>query len=348
MSKDSLKSTWRTGDKSKWTHHHHIIDKINAYPTNLDEPIPVHKKTDPIPYLGQTSQHAWVLVYTLLPIALHQAWLTFTGIPFNGFAAANYYFLAWNLVIIREVHILRRLGHKYGFLDGDVAERDGIPDVGVPRIAASLYKTTGTRIAMAAYLTYSSAVSPLQILSNWQWWGWLALEIGLYPLVIDFWFYLYHRAMHDIGPLWKFHRTHHLSKHPNPLLSAYADHEQEFFDMVVIPMLTYFTLKTMGVPIGFYDWFICHQYVSYTEVWGHCGIRVYLSPPSTFNPILTALDAEIIIEDHDLHHRKGYRKSHNYGKQTRVWDRLFGTTHKRIECVPENIDYVNQATIPIF
>jgi hypothetical protein len=37
--------------------------------------------------------------------------------------------------------------------------------------------------------------------------------------------------------LWKYHRTHHLTKHPNPLLTLYADTEQEFFDILgVVPV----------------------------------------------------------------------------------------------------------------
>ena len=34
---------------------------------------------------------------------------------------------------IQEVRILRRLGHKFGFLDGDKHARDEVPDVGVSR-----------------------------------------------------------------------------------------------------------------------------------------------------------------------------------------------------------------------
>ena len=281
---------------------------MNAYPTDLNQPIPVHQKTDKIPYLGQFSQHVWVLFYALLPVAIQQIWLSFTGIQFNGFAVFNFYFMAFNLIVLKEVHILRRLAHKHGFLDGDVAERDGIPDVGVPRIAASLYKTTGSRIAMATWLTYNRNEAPLDVMSSWQWWAWLALEVGLYGVVLDFWFYWYHRAMHELGPLWKYHRTHHLTKHPNPLLAAYADHEQEFFDMVGVPFMTYITLRAMGVSLGFYDWWICHQFIAYTEVWGHCGIRVHLTPPTPFKKLLEAFDAELVVEDHDLHHRKGWRK----------------------------------------
>ncbi len=35
-------------------------------------------------------------------------------------------------------------------------------------------------------------------------------------------------------------------------------------------------------------------------------------------------------EDHDAHHRHG-RAGLNYGKQSRVWDRIFGTAAEREE-----------------
>ena len=58
-------------------------------------------------------------------------------------------------------------------------------------------------------------------------------------------------------------------------------------------------------------------------------------------------DAELTTEDHDLHHRKGYRKSTNYGKQTRLWDVVFGTKGERIEAKVENVDYGNSIDFPL-
>jgi sterol desaturase/sphingolipid hydroxylase (fatty acid hydroxylase superfamily) len=106
-------------------------------------------------------------------------------------------------------------------------------------------------------------------------------------------------------------------------------------------------MQALGIPLDFYSWWICHQYVAFTEVWGHSGLRVYLTTPSTLSWLLQLLRAEIVVEDHDLHHRRGWRKSHNYGKQTRVWDRLFGTTTDRIESLPSNTDYDHVAHMPI-
>jgi sterol desaturase/sphingolipid hydroxylase (fatty acid hydroxylase superfamily) len=37
------------------------------------------------------------------------------------------------------------------------------------------------------------------------------------------------------------------------------------------------------------------------------------------------------------------RRTQNYGKQTRLWDKIFGTSRSRIESFEENIDFVNVA-----
>ena len=343
-----MRSTWRRADREQWTTHHWLIELLNAHPVDLDKPIPVHAKNDKIPYLPQWSQHLWVLFYAFIPLALHQAWYTFGFGPIGRIGAFSLYFMAFNVIVIREVRMLRLLGHKYGFLDGDKHERDGVPDIGVGRVAASLYKTTGSRLLMAVLLSYNPEEPPALVLADWKWWLCACGEVGLYSIVLDFFFYSYHRALHETDFLWKYHRTHHLTKHPNSLLSAYADHEQEFFDMVGVPFMTYLSFRAMGLPLGFYEWWICHQYVAFTEVWGHSGLRVHLTAPSTLNWLLRMFDADIAVEDHDLHHRNGWRKSHNYGKQTRLWDRAFGTCRDRIESVPDNIDYLNQARMPIF
>ncbi|KAJ9248410.1 hypothetical protein DTO195F2_8855 [Paecilomyces variotii] len=340
--KDSMKSTWTTWPREQWNYHHKILDFLDIYPVDPKTEVPVHSKEEKIPYFNEWSVHLWILFHAAIPLVLHQLCTSYTGHIFSPITAFNLYFMAFNIIVVHEARILRRLGHAYGFLDGDKHERDGIPDVGVAKVAKSLYKTTGSRLIAAVYLTYKPGELPIDMH-----WKWLFLEIGLYGVVLDFWFYWYHRLMHDVGGLWKYHRTHHLTKHPNSLLAAYADHEQEFFDMVGVPLMTYFTLKFMGLPMGFYEWWVCHQYIAFTEVLGHSGIRVYAPAASTFTWLLQYFDAEIIVEDHDLHHRKGWRKSHNYGKQTRVWDRLFGTCHDRIESARDNIDYEKPVSIPL-
>ena len=53
--------------------------------------------------------------------------------------------------------------------------------------------------------------------------------------------------------------------------------------------------------------------------------------------LASIFNLELIIEDHDLHHRRGYRTSGNYGKQSLIWDNLFGTVLPREECTKNSL-----------
>ncbi|KAJ4165765.1 hypothetical protein LMH87_007384 [Akanthomyces muscarius] len=346
---DSMKSTWRTWDRKKWNQHHFILNFVKAHPYDLDKPVPVHAKTDKIPYLNQLSVQIWLVYHSMIPLVIHQMWLSFsTYQTMHWTVALSLYIVAFNLTFIHEVNAIRRLAHQYGFLDGDEHDRDGVPDVGVHRVTESAPRLTVARMVMVMYFSYDAAAAPLDVLTSARWWLWLAAEIGLYSMALDFWFYWYHRAMHDVPFLWKFHRKHHLTKHPNSMLSAYSDDVQELFDMAVIPLLGYLTLCVFGLKLGFFEWYICHQYVAFSEVWGHSGLRIHFTPPLPWYALLHLLEVEGVTEDHDLHHRYGYRKSNNYSKQSRLWDKVFGTARGRIESVEENVDYVNQAQMPFF
>ena len=345
--KDSIKSTWwRQGsDRSKWSHAHWLTHLLNLHHVSPDpnKKVPVHAKTDKIPYLPEWKETVWVLFWSSVPLAVHQAFVSYTGRNFNSLVAFLFYSVAFKGIAIHEIHILRRLGHKYGFFDGDKHERDGVPDVGVKKVLNSLISTSTFRPMFTVFLTYRASQAPSSMK-----WAWLPLEIGLYGVILDFFFYWYHRLMHDITPLWKFHRTHHLTKHPNPLLSLYADTEQEIFDIAGIPLMTYFAMKLMGFPMGFYEWWMCHQFVVFSELAGHSGLRVHTTTPGTSSWLLKLFGAELVIEDHDLHHRQGWKSSFNYGKQTRLWDKIFGTFKERIESREENVDYSNVIDFPIF
>lgn len=230
---------------------------------------------------------------------------------------------------------------RLGFFDGDKHERDGVPDVGVRKTLHSLFLTTTVRPLFTLMLAYNAREAP-----SLSWW--LPAELALYAIVLDFWFYLYHRACHEVDALWKYHRTHHLTKHPTSMLSAYADSEQEIIEIAIIPLLTYGTMKLLGFPMGFYDWWVCHEYIIFAEAFGHSGLRLYSSPPGAATWLLKYFSCELQLEDHDLHHRKGWRQSNNYGKQTRLWDRIFGTCGQRIESDVANVDFSKKVNMPLF
>nr|POE46848.1 fatty acid hydroxylase vlma [Quercus suber] len=337
--KDSMKSTWRTGDRKQWTRHHWMLELLGIQPDENNKNMPRHAKTDKMSYLPHWESHVWVCVHALWPVLLHQAYVMYTGKNLGYIAVFVMYTLAFKLNAIHELRMLRMLTNEHGCLDGDKHSRDQIPDHSVANVMHGLFTTSTGRPMMTVFIAYRMSQTP----ASSYWYLWAPIEVGVYPIILDLWFYWYHRCMHDFDSLWKYHRTHHLTKHPNPLLTLYADHEQEFFDIFVIPLLTWATMKVIGFPMGFYDWWLCHQYVVFTELFGHSGVRLFVTPPTTATPLLKFFDAELLTEDHDLHHRKGWKKSHNYGKQTRLWDRLFGTCHERYETTPANIDYNSPA-----
>ncbi|RMJ28706.1 Fatty acid hydroxylase superfamily [Aspergillus sp. HF37] len=340
--KDSMKSTWRSLNRADWTIFHWFYELLGIHPVALDKNVPVHEKKDKVPHVPDWSMHRWVLVHSFIPLVLHHAYVVYTGQNLGPIGAFVLYAAAFKAIAIHELHVLRRLGHVHGFFDGDKHERDGVPDVGVSKVVHSLVSTSTVRPIFSVFLSYRTSQTPASM--NWYW---LPLEAGLYGIILDFWFYWYHRLMHDVGSLWKYHRTHHLTKHPNPLLTLYADHEQEFFDIAGIPLLAYGTMKLLGFPMGFYEWWVGHQYVVFAELAGHSGLRVNANPPNTLSWLLKMFDAQLVIEDHDLHHRYGWKTSHNYGKQTRLWDRVFGTCRDRIECTEDNIDYDENVPMPL-
>ncbi|KAM4064112.1 fatty acid hydroxylase superfamily protein [Hirsutella rhossiliensis] len=304
-SKDFMKSTWRRQNRSEWTIYHWLFEIVGVHPTYLDNEIPVHQKEEKVPHMHEWSLHRWIILHAFVPIILQHLYVTWTGRNFTAWQAAFFYSAALQIISIHEFYILRRISHQTGFLDGDVHERDGCPMSGV---------------ICTVFLSYYVSQVPADM-----GWLWLPLEAGLYGIVLDFWFYSYHRLMHEVASLWKYHRTHHLTKHPNPLLTLYADTEQEF--------------SILSASHS--------SYLVFAELVGHSGLRLYLPIPNTLNPLLCWFNCELIIEDHDLHHRKGWKSSGNYGKQTRLWDRIFGTCKDRIECRDDNIDWENTITMPL-
>ncbi|KAH8819266.1 hypothetical protein F5884DRAFT_8538 [Xylogone sp. PMI_703] len=339
--KDSMKSTWRH-NRAQWNLSHQFFELLSLHHVDLDREVPVHAKTDKVPYVPEWRFERWVIIHALIPIAIHQALNSYLGYNLPAWVAFLLYLAAMTVNGTREVSLLRDLGHQYGHFDGDRHERDGVPDSGVFKTLQSIVLTFSLRPIMIVGITYRADKGPSTI--NWLW---LLAEVGIYQVVLDFWFYRYHRVMHENASLWKLHRTHHLTKHPDPLLTIYSDGLQEVGDMLIIPLMTYGAMKLLGFPMGFYDWWVCFEYELFTEIFGHSSIRVSAATMNPLTPLFRLCNVDLTIEDDDLHHRKGSKTSYNYGKQTRIWDRLFGTCHPHIESYEENVDYVNTVQIPL-
>jgi sterol desaturase/sphingolipid hydroxylase (fatty acid hydroxylase superfamily) len=141
-----------------------------------------------------------VLFHAFIPLLLQQLYVHYTKHNLSPFAAFFFYAIALKAIAIRELNLLRRLAHIYGFLDGDEHERDQVPDHSVLKVLMSLTTTAAIRPLLSVILSYRTNETPASI--NWLF---LPLEIGLYQIVLDFWFYWYHRLMHQVDGLWKYH-----------------------------------------------------------------------------------------------------------------------------------------------
>ncbi|KAF1827578.1 uncharacterized protein K489DRAFT_349066 [Dissoconium aciculare CBS 342.82] len=334
-----MASTWRGTDRKTWSWQHFILERADNW-HNDNKEFPVFKKTDKLRWFSQLSVNRWILTHAAWPVAIHAAWNYYLASEYGRMPHIFVFEYAFKHLALHNLPVTDVLD-RCGFLDGDKQSRDKVPDVGINKVFASIYSIVAVRSALTVSLSYRKndpiALSP-----------WILAEIFLYPIIVDFFFYIYHRATHEIDGLWKYHRTHHLTKHPNPLLSSYADVEQEVIEMAVVPFLTFLTMKAFGFPMGFFDWWLCQSYVLCAEAFGHSGIRAMMTAPGPAGSFLKVLGCELVLEDHDLHHRQGWRTSGNYGKATRLWDRIFGTCLGRIEAKWDNVDYDNKLKMSWF
>lgn len=231
--KHTMTATWHLDeDQSEWDFYKRLIHRLNILQHPKGQaPAPVYTKDDKVPFYPVWRQWAYIMPRAVVPLLIHRAFMELTGWTFHPVFAFFFYAFAFKFFAIRCVRVFNRMGQKYGFFDGS-HPRDGVPDLHSQKIGLSMLGTVTIRPLFATFLIYDRYEKPSLSL-------WFPVQMFIYSAVLDFWFYWYHRGMHEIPWLWKFHRLHHVTKHPNPLLSAFADNEQEWGDILVIPLLTW-------------------------------------------------------------------------------------------------------------
>lgn len=302
---------------------HRIVKRLNVLPPASEDVHPT-KLTDSVPAFREWNQALYLAPWALAPF-LFRSYLYYMN--------PEYHIGSWTMWIslvlfsltfgLHWVSFLNHLARKYGYFNGGVG-RDTIPYSEVPKVVTEVVCGLVFRPAMVVFLTYDPAAPPSMTL-------WAPLQLFFFTLVEDFYYYWAHRVCHEGESLWKLHRQHHTTKAPTTLLLGYAGQLQEVFDIVGAPTLTWFTFP---VPFDvFMTWMIIHISI---QLHGHSGIRLWYGSILT-GPYLRPFGMELISEDHDLHHRHGWRESYNYGKQSTVWDTIFGTKGERIEAHDGNL-----------
>ncbi|MCR9142536.1 MAG: sterol desaturase family protein [bacterium] len=142
-------------------------------------------------------------------------------------------------------------------------------------------------------------------LENATWWHWL-----LVLLAVDFLYYWFHRACHEVRFLWACHVTHHSGEEFNLTTALRQCSFQRIFEyMFMAP------LALAGVP--WQMMFICHGGIKVFQFWVHTRAIGKLGVLESF--LLTP-------SHHRVHHGRDPRYlDKNHGGIFVVWDRLFGS-----------------------
>lgn len=316
--------SWKFEPREKLSYYQRaLMDRGVLFPSSKEADLP-HSKGKVAVY-PVWQQLMWLLPRAVFPILVRGLFMKFTGWTVHP-AAMYVLLLAYNLTVLRAFYrLLRGLVLQHGYLDGEV-ERDSATPEACKRIMIELRQGLTMRPLMVMALSYDRNAMPDLSL-------WLPVQLCIFTMLVDFFYYWVHRLTHETDFLWSFHRRHHTTKHPTAYLLGFADEPQELFDLLGSPVLAY-----MLYPLNFdalYMWTLCFNMI---EIMGHSGLRIYY-PTVLTGAFLRPFGCELVIEDHDLHHRFGWRDSFNYGKQTKLWDALFGTCGDRIETNDDNIDW---------
>ncbi len=170
--------------------------------------------------------------------------------------------------------------------------------------------------------------------------GVLTIGVGgaflLNVIVVDFLYYLQHRAFHGIPWLWKLHAPHHYS----PTLNIWASARNAllthflFVYMLLNPLLGFLC----DAPAAF---FAGAMLTAALDLFRHSSVRADW-------PLLRGV--LVLPRDHHRHHDGGKAFS-NFGANFLVWDRLFGTADMQADypesyCGPDAPNHATQLFCP--
>lgn len=234
-------------------------------------------------------------------------WLVYTYFPqfsnWPWYVAYIWYHGAATLFSIGAALIINSRVAKYGVLDRENRPRDRIPDADVDTVGLGIIIATMYRTALITLMWDPKAIPSISL--------WIFPKIVLFQIILDYFFYTYHRLMHEVDILWQFHKKHHSTSHPTIGMSILADHVQELFDAFVIPLGA-----QLVFPLPFHELYIAIMATIYVEASGHSGLRADATHPLNgfimrqldctgvfYIRVYTILISIGVVEDHDLHHR---------------------------------------------
>jgi len=160
------------------------------------------------------------------------------------------------------------------------------------------------------------------------WAGWLSLSWLSAPflqflfvfLVSDLMRYWLHRAHHEIGVLWQFHRVHHSSVQMNAT-AGLRMHIVDFIQLSLLPVLLFGAIfDTRSLDPRVFVWL--SVVVVTMDGFQHADLRFPIHHP------VAGVWGKVFNNPffHAWHHTAEPDRHHgNYGQTLVLWDRLFGT-----------------------
>ena len=142
----------------------------------------------------------------------------------------------------------------------------------------------------------------------------LWVQFPLAVVIADLGFYLHHRMFHAIPALWKFHAVHHSIEE----LDWLAAHRVHPFDQVVSNSMSLLPLFALGFSAEAMALHAVCYFVQSHLIHSNTRLR--------FGPLERLLASPHFHHWHHANHHEAHDR--NFGGQTLIWDRLFGTLHQ--------------------
>ena len=172
-----MRSTWRTADRVSWTLSHWFLDTFRIHPTSLGEVVPKHSRKDKVPYLsrfmrsaGSCSTHAFRLP---LEVLLAEC----VGRNLRSIELFGLYTIPFSLTILRFIHVLRSSDTNMAFSTEMSTRASKSP---TPRPRNHIHP------GQNGHLPPRRPLIPRRHFPQ--------ANVPLYPLLIDFSYYWFHRA----------------------------------------------------------------------------------------------------------------------------------------------------------
>jgi len=175
----------------------------------------------------------------------------------------------------------------------------------------TLVSVLGTPLVVAAFAYLGALLSGQIGIGYWPVdWPILA-QVALALVIAEFIEYWFHRLMHEVPFLWRFHATHHSSPRLY-WLNAVRFHPIDLFSVGVLKLAP---LAVLGAGAEVFA--LVNLYSAIHGIFQHGNVPTRLGP---LNWIFS------MAELHRWHHSKTVEEAnHNYGGNLIFWDIVFGT-----------------------